>query len=253
MNVLGILQARMSSTRLPGKVLKPLLGEPMLARQIERIRRAGSLDLLILATSTGPEDDAVEVLAASLDMPCFRGSLDDVADRIYQAAQAHRPAHVLKLAGDSPLTDPGVLDGLVRFHVDGGFDYSTNGMEPTWPDGLDGEVFTFDCLERVWREATQSSEREHLVPYFLRHPDAFHLGHYRRDGEDLSHMRWTVDEAEDFDFVTRIYETLYPANPSFTTEDVLDLISRAPDLLGINAGKERNAGRAKSMAADGVA
>ena len=249
MNVLGIIQARMSSTRLPGKVMKPILGKPMLARQLERTRRARSLDALMVATSVDSSDDPIEQLCASLGIDCFRGSLDDVLDRYYQAARQYRPRHVARMTADCPLIDPEIVDRVVEFYLRGGFDHAGNGVEPRFPDGLDVEILRFPILEYAWQHATRLSDREHVTLFVHRQPDRFRIGSYRND-VDLSHLRWTVDEPRDFVLVERIYEALYPKNPAFTTADILDLLEKRPELLALNSGIDRNEGLARSLARD---
>jgi spore coat polysaccharide biosynthesis protein SpsF len=247
MIALGILQARTSSSRLPGKVLKPILGRPMLLHQLDRVRRARSLDTLVVATSTDPSDDSIEALCRSAGVICFRGSLDDVLDRFYQVALAYHPRVVVRLTGDCPLTDPDLIDRVVEFFGSGAFDIA--GTAETFPDGLDVEVVRFEILEHAWRHATRRSDREHVTLFVHRQPERFRIGRYPSD-TDLSHMRWTVDEPEDFELIQRIYETLYPRNPAFTTRDILDLLAEQPDLLELNRGIRRNEGLERSLAAD---
>jgi spore coat polysaccharide biosynthesis protein SpsF len=245
--ILGVLQARMSSTRLPGKVLLPLAGAPMLARQIERLQRSGRLERLIVATSAGAEDDPIEAVAGGAGVECYRGSLDDVLDRYYQAAAPHSPEHVVRVTGDCPLADWHIVDRVIDFAVRGGFDYASNTLKPTWPDGLDVEVVTFPALEAAWREADTLLEREHVMPFITRRPNRFHLGSLENE-TDLSALRWTVDEPRDYEFVSRIYDALYPQNPAFVTADIIRLISRDPDLLELNSGIQRNEGLKKAQA-----
>jgi spore coat polysaccharide biosynthesis protein SpsF len=246
-DVLAILQARVSSTRLPRKVLKPILGRPMLLHQLDRVRRARTLDALVVATSTDPGDDAIEELCATAGIACFRGSLEDVLDRFYRAALPYRPQHVVRLTGDCPLADPEVIDRVVNVCRAESLDYA--GAEPSFPDGLDVEVMRFSVLEEAWRQATRPSDREHVTQFINRQPDRFRIRGVAND-VDLSHLRWTVDEPEDFELVTRIYEALYPANPAFTTRNILDLLARQPALATLNQGIVRNAGLAKSLEAD---
>lgn len=227
--ILGILQARMSSTRLPGKVLLPVLAQPMLARQVERLRRSHRIDQLVLATSTESSDDQLQQLAAHLDMPCARGPLDDVLERFHRAAEAHGGAHIVRLTGDCPLTDPDIIDACIAKHLQEGNDYTSNIDPPTWPDGLDVEVVAREALEIAWREAEEADEREHVTLYIRRHPERFTIDNLEAD-VDRSHLRWTVDEPEDLEFVRTVYETLYPAIPTFTTADILDLIEQRPEL-----------------------
>src|SRR5476649_1017963 len=151
----AILQARVSSSRLPGKVLKPILGRAMLLHQLDRVRRAGSLDDLVVATSTESGDDAIETMCAAEGIRCFRGSLNDVLDRFYQAALPFNPDYIVRLTGDCPLADPELIDRVVNFLITGGFDIA--GAAPTFPDGLDVEAMRFSILETAWREATLPS------------------------------------------------------------------------------------------------
>ena len=247
--ILAILQARFSSKRLPGKVLKSILGKPMLLLQIERIRRSARIDRLMVATSTAPSDDAIEKLCRDNAVDVFRGSLDDVLDRFYQAAHPLRPDHVVRLTGDCPLADPELIDQVTDFHVKGGFDYTSNTVEPTWPDGLDIEVIRFSCLEQAWQEAVLPSEREHVTPFLRRQPERFRIGSIKNN-IDQSALRWTVDEHLDFELVRTIYEALYPDRPSFTTADVLELLKTRPELASLNTRYERNEGYEKSLAGD---
>jgi len=249
MTLVAVLQARFSSTRLPGKVLKPLLGEPMLARQLERIGRAGCIDQLIVATSTESSDDPIAALCDSLGVACHRGALDDVLDRMYQAGAAAGANTFMRLTGDCPLMDPDLLDRLVRYFQAGGYDYASNTIEPTFPDGLDAEVMHFHCLETAWREGRLPSEREHVTPFIYNYPDRFRLGSFKGE-PDLSGMRWTVDEPADFEFVTKIYQALYPDNPVFGTADILQLLRQRPEFAEINLGPGRNEGFVKSLLKD---
>jgi spore coat polysaccharide biosynthesis protein SpsF len=248
--ILAILQARVSSTRLPGKVLLPLLGVPMLARQIERVRRSALIDTLVVATSDDAADDPLAALCARLGTACYRGRLDDVLDRFYQAALAYQPSHVVRLTGDCPLTDPAVIDGAIGLCLASGCDYVSNAGAPaTFPDGLDVEVMRFSALEAAWREARLGSEREHVTPFLYAHPERFALRPFTNP-VDLSQLRWTVDEAADFELVRVIYESLYPTNPAFATDDILRLLARRPELATLNTGHQRNEGYAKSLLAD---
>jgi spore coat polysaccharide biosynthesis protein SpsF len=239
--ILAILQARLSSTRLPGKVLLPLAGKPMLERQIERLLRAERVDQLILATSDQGEDEALVRLAETAGIASYRGSLDDVLDRFYRAAEPLAPSHVVRLTGDCPVADPSVIDACIALALEGGYDYASNTLRPTWPDGVDVEVVTFAALRTAWKEAATIVEREHVMPFITRRPDRFRLGSLEND-VDLSTLRWTVDEPADYEFIRRIYDALYTSNPAFGTADILALLAREPDLMSVNAGFERNEG-----------
>ncbi|MCL6557416.1 MAG: glycosyltransferase family protein [Firmicutes bacterium] len=247
--ILAILQARVSSTRLPGKVLKPILGEPMLIRQIERVRRARRVDYLLVATSVDPSDDPIEKLCKENNVDCFRGNLDDVLDRFYKASRQFLPEHVVRLTGDCPLADPRLIDEIILHHLNGNYDYTSNTLEPTYPDGLDVEIFRFSCLEQAWREAFLPSQREHVTPFIYQHPDRFKIAGVK-NSTNLAALRWTVDEPEDFALVSKIYEALYPSNPGFTTEDILSFLKEHPELLTLNSSYERNEGYQKSLRKD---
>jgi spore coat polysaccharide biosynthesis protein SpsF len=247
--ILSIIQARYSSSRLPGKVLKPILGKPMLLRQIERINRAKRIDRLVVATSVDKSDNEIENICRINNIVCFRGSLDDVLDRFYQAALQYNPEHIVRLTGDCPLADPEVIDAIIKMHVEGGYDYTSNCIKMTFPDGLDTEVFTFKALRVAWEEACLPSHREHVTQFFHKNPERYQLGSYTNN-VDLSHLRWTVDEELDFILVTKIYEALYPEKSDFTTEDILKLLDEKPELKTINSAYKCNEGLAKSLRAD---
>lgn len=239
--IIAVLQARSSSRRLPGKVTREIVGKPMLAHQIERVLRSQRIDKLVVATSTEAEDAAVEKIAVAEGVSCYRGSLDDVLDRFYQAAAPLRPGHVVRLTGDCPLADWQVIDRVIDFTIAGGYDYASNTIEPTWPDGLDVEVMTFDALAAAWREGEGPLNREHVTPFIYRSPGRFRLGNCR-NGEDLSGLRWTVDEPADFAFVTSVYDALHSRNPAFLTADILAYLAANPDVVALNASIERNEG-----------
>jgi spore coat polysaccharide biosynthesis protein SpsF len=233
MKVLAILQARFNSTRLAGKVLKPILDKPMLAHQIARVQQCRNIDRLLVATSIESSDSAIVELCHDLGVKVYRGSLDDVLDRFYQAAKEYSSEHVVRLTGDCPLADSGVIDAVIAQHMQDNNDYTSNVTPPTFPDGLDVEMMRFSVLEQMWKVAKKTSEREHVTAYVHNHKEHYRMGNYSAK-EDLSAWRWTVDEPEDFAFVTAVYECLYPDNPHFTMEDVVGLIRQHPELLEIN-------------------
>ncbi len=247
--IVAVLQARVSSSRLPGKVLKPILGVPMLARQLERVKRAQSIDHLVVATSTEPADSEIVALCGASSTPCYRGSLDDVLDRCYEAVKPFDPNYIVRLTGDCPLTDWTLIDRLIGFCVEGNYDYASNTLHPTWPDGLDVEVARFESFGQAWQEAELPSEREHVMPFLHRRPERFRLGSLEQE-IDLSNLRWTVDEPEDFLFVDEIYKALYPTNAAFETAEILSLLRARPNLQSINSNFGRNEGMIKSIAAD---
>ncbi|CAN7157094.1 cytidylyltransferase domain-containing protein [Paenibacillus sp. LjRoot56] len=249
--ILAILQARVSSSRLPEKVLLPLVGEPMLARQLERILRSEKIDRLIVATSNDVSDDPIAQLCENKSISCFRGSLEDVLDRFYQAAKPFNPEHVVRLTGDCPLSDPDLIDAIICAHIAGKYDYTTNALEPTYPDGLDVEVMRYKCLEEAWRNADLLSEREHVTPYIHQRSSHFNINHFKSN-ENLSHLRWTVDERLDYELINHFYQALYPLKSTFTTVDVLTYLHENPELTIYNTDFQRNEGYIKSLKQDQV-
>ncbi len=239
----------MGSSRLPGKVLLLVAGKPLLQHQIERVRRAKAIDLLVVATSTDAADQPIADLCARLGVPCFRGSLDDVLDRMVQAARPHAPRWFVRLTGDCPLADPGVIDEVVHTCRDADADYASNALHPTFPDGLDVECMRFTSLEEAWRDARKPSEREHVTPFLHQQPQRFRIREVRHE-PDLSGLRWTVDEPADFVFVSQVFEHLLPRLPRFGMKDVLQLLAARPELAQINGGIVRNEGYLRSLAAE---
>ncbi len=234
--ILCMVQARMSSSRLPGKVLAPLLGRPLLTRQVERLGMSRRIDDLCVATSTDPSDQAIADCCRGMGVPCYRGDLDDVLDRFYQAALTFGPAQVVRITGDCPLLDPDLVDAIIEQHLREQNDYTSNVSIRSFPDGLDVEVFSFTALARAWKEAGSHYEREHVTPFFYRDASGFRCGVYR-DEVDRSSERWVVDYPEDLEFVRRIYAALYPRKPDFRRADVHQLLEARPDL--VNAGARR--------------
>ncbi len=232
--ILAVLQARVSSRRLPGKVLRPILGQPMIARQMERIRRARTLDGLVLATSSDASDDPLQALGAQLGVEVHRGALEDVLDRFHSAAAPRRPAHVVRLTGDCPLIDPRIVDRVVEEHLEQGSDYCSNAVVRTYPDGLDVEIMRFEALESAWNEARLPSEREHVTPFLYKRPERFRLHAVTRE-PDLSALRWVVDREEDLEIVRAVFERLYDSDPGFGMEEVLALARSEPQIFAGNA------------------
>jgi spore coat polysaccharide biosynthesis protein SpsF len=243
----GILQARVSSSRLPGKVLADIVGKPMVLRQIERIARARRLAGIVLATSTDPSDDPLADAVSAAGVALYRGSLEDVLGRFVGAARSVGAETVVRLTGDCPLADPELIDAIVERHCQTGADITTNSVEATFPDGLDAEVVGFEQLAAAEREATLTLEREHVTQFFYRRSSRFRIEHYKQS-PDLSDMRWTVDRPSDLLFARTVYEALYPGHPAFGTRDVLALLAERPEIGRLNAGIVRNEGLAKSAA-----
>jgi len=218
-------------------VLKPLLDKPMLARQIERLKRCRNLDRLIVATSTERSDDAVEKVAQQEGLDTFRGSLQDVLDRFYQAAMAYGATFVVWLTADCPLADPRLIDFVAQLTIEHNCDFASNCLVRSYPRGLDVEVMTISTLETLWRDTT-NQDREHVTPLVYAHPECFKIGSVEIE-QNLSALRWTVDYQTDLDFVRRIYQALYLANPEFGTDDILrHLISNGEVRLFNRTGRD---------------
>ncbi len=249
--IIGVIQARMGSTRLPGKSLLDVAGAPLLARVIERMQACETLDGLVLATTEQPEDAPLVDLALDWGVAVYRGSVDDVLDRFWHAARLADAALIVRITADDPFKDPQVTDRAVRLWLErpDALDYVSNTLQPTYPEGLDIEVFTRDALERAWREARLPSEREHVTPYIWKHPERFRVLNFTHT-RDLSHLRWTVDYPEDLAFARAVYQRLYQPGRVFLMEDILALLEREPELARINAGIVRNEGYLKSLAQD---
>lgn len=226
-----------------------ILGRPMLELQIERILRCKKIDQLIVATSINQEDDPIDTLCKKMEISCFRGDLANVLDRFYQAARRYRPQHVVRLTGDCPLTDPMLIDELIEFYLARKCDYASNCQEPTLPDGLDAEIFSFETLAQTWQEAKLPSHLEHVTQFMNSQPQRFTIASYKYH-QDLSRYRWVVDEPEDLEFVRKIYEKLYPSNPEFRTQDIVALLKRNKKLVEINQRFKRNEGIQQSIEKD---
>lgn len=233
MTTLIIVQARMTSTRLPGKVLLPLAGEPMLTRLVERLRRVKHAEGILIATTTNTTDDAVATLCDQLGVPCHRGSEHDVLSRYADAARLHGARAVVRITADCPLIDPALIDRLISAYAEGGSDYVSNMLPPTWPYGMAIEVFSTAVLEQAHAEATRAAEREHVTPFLYWRPERYRLRNVASP-IDLSHHRWTVDTPEDYELVRRLFEALHSVQPHFSQADILTLLDAHPDWQGIN-------------------
>lgn len=236
--IITVVQARMGSTRLPGKVMLPLVGKPLLLRMVERVRAAELSGTVVVAISTNPEDDVLEDLCQAEDLPVYRGDPQDVLDRHYQVGKAYGATTVIKIPSDVPLIDPRVIDKVIATYIDhlGDFDFVSNLHPASYPDGNDVEIMTMPALEIAWREARRPLEREHTTPFFWENPQRFRLGNVAWEtGLDysMSH-RWTIDYPEDYTFINAIYEALYSADRHFSLEDILSFLATHPDVATIN-------------------
>jgi spore coat polysaccharide biosynthesis protein SpsF len=247
--IIAIVQARLESTRLPGKTMMDIMGRPMLWHVINRLKQSRRLTDIVIATTTNEKDKAIVRLARENSVKSYAGNEEDVLDRYYQAAIKFKTDVIVRLTADCPLIDPEIVDKVIEYFLSGNSDYVSNTVKPSYPDGLDTEVFSFGSLQRAWEEAKLKSEREHVTAYLWKHPELFKIGNVKND-IDLSRFRWTVDIDEDLQFVREIYQRLYIEDRIFYMEDVLKLLKQHPELLAINSSSTRNQGYAKSLSED---
>jgi spore coat polysaccharide biosynthesis protein SpsF (cytidylyltransferase family) len=244
MRTVAIIQARMASSRLPGKVLADLMGYPVLWHVVQRVHRASRVDQVIVATSKAPSDDSVARFCADSGIDLFRGSEHDVLDRFHQAAAAYGAETIVRITADCPLIDPDVIDHVLEVYASGAYEYVSNVIHYSYPDGLDVEAMSSQTLARVWREAVRPSDREHVTPYvrFSNRFRTFNLAH----NPDLSHHRWTIDELADLIFVRLIYEALGHL-PDFRMADILELLASRPALQQFQGPGVINEGYYRSL------
>lgn len=242
--IVCIVEARFRSTRLPGKVLMPIRGEPMLGRMIERLRRARTLDEIVVATADGPADDAVAAYAESLGVFVFRGSEDDVLDRVVRAAQSRSAELIVETTGDCPLIDPGIIDKVVGDFMMGGADFVSNILPHTTPRGMDVRVFRTADLAEINEKSTDPADHEHVSLHFWEHLDRYRCRNVESELPDAAAtLRFTVDTAQDLELVRAIYAELYELKPDFNLVDILQLMDRRPDLVDLNRDVDQKSPR----------
>jgi spore coat polysaccharide biosynthesis protein SpsF len=245
LRIVVIIQARMSSSRLPGKVLKDIAGKPMLVRVAERASRADLVDLVGIATTGNKSDDAIVELCHQQGYPVWRGSEFDVLDRFYQAAKSFQADVIVRLTADCPVIDPAVIDKTIQAFLDAGVDFAATRLPPPWkrtyPIGLDVEVCSLAGLERAWNEADQPYQREHVMPYFYDQEGRFRILILNND-KDYGSMRWTVDTQEDLVLIRHIFER-FPGRDDFSWQEILDLFQREPELADVNAHVRHKVGK----------
>ena len=243
--IVAIIQARMGSSRFPGKTLADLVGRPMLSRVVDRVRRANAVDKVVVATSTSAGDKAIADVCEQEKITSFRGSEDDVLDRFYNAAKQNRADVIVRITADCPLIDPEVIDQVVeRFRL-GGCDYASNTLHYTYPDGLDTEVFSMAALERAWKEAKKPSEREHVTPYLR--AGGFRAVNVESDLPlDGKPQRWTVDHPSDLEFVRRVY-CAFKGRTDFSYREIFELLKERPELAATQTEAITNEGYYRSL------
>ena len=231
--VAAIIQARLGSTRLPKKCLKTILNKSLLEHIVFRIKKCKTIDTIIIATTELKEDDQIIDLAKKMNINYFRGQVNNVLDRYYNAAKNNSIDTIVRITADDPFKDPNIIDQIVGFYKKNSFDYVSNTIKPTYPIGIDVEVFSFLALEKAWNYANDSDDLEHVTLYILKNQNKFKVKNIKNK-IDLSSLRWTIDTAEDFLMAKRVYEELYHNNKFFLMDDILELLKNNPDIAKIN-------------------
>ncbi len=237
-NIVTVIQTRKGSSRLPGKVLMPLAGKTLFVRQAERVLASKLCGTVVIATTTDTGDDIIEEISKQEGFECFRGDTLDVLDRHYQAGLKYNSNVVIKIPSDCPLIDPKIIDRVIAYYLDNkqSFDYVSNLHPATYPDGNDVEVMSMGALEAAWKNADKLFEREHTTPYIWERPEKFNIGNVvMENGKDYSMIhRWTIDYYEDYLFIKSVFEELYPHDPLFSCQDILNLLQKREDIYNIN-------------------
>lgn len=249
-NNLAIIQARMGSSRLPNKVLMNLEGKTVLERVMERVAKAELVDEVIVATTIETRDLEIVRLCANKGIRVFCGSENDVLDRYYQVAKLIKPKNIIRITADCPLIDPKVIDMVIKEHNTENYDYTSNALLETFPDGEDVEAFKFSILQESWYEAKLASQREHVTQYII-HNDKY-VKMNVTDSRMLGEKRWTLDDNKDYNFILKVYEELFKDNENFSMEDILNLLKIKPEIEDLNKGTIRNEGLLKSLSKDNI-
>jgi spore coat polysaccharide biosynthesis protein SpsF len=240
MKIAAIIQARMGSTRLSGKVMKELKGKTVLSHVIERVRQSKLIEDIIIATTIHERDNIIETEAIKCGSKVYRGSEDDVLSRYYFAAKENNVDTIIRITSDCPLIDPNVIDGIINFYLKGNYNLVTNaGSDPshrTYPRGLDTEVFSFKILENAFIDGREKYHREHVTPYIYEHSDKIY---FLKNDVNYSKYRWTLDTEEDFELIREVYSRLYKERHDFYLQDIIEIFKQEPELFNINAHIEQ--------------
>ena len=240
MKTVAIIQARRGSSRLYNKIFLDLMGNPLIYHVVDRLSKSKTLTDLVIATTSNPIDDPLEKWAKTNKIECFRGHEENVLKRYYDAASNYKADVVVRVTADDPFKDFRLMDEAVQLLVSGNYDFVCNNSPPTFPEGLDVEVLTFNALKKIYRESLDDFEREHVTQYIHRNNEKFKISNIKNN-IDLSHYRWTIDEESDYIFTKKIYEKLYKPGNIFLTEEILDLVNIDEKLLKINNSVIRSA------------
>jgi spore coat polysaccharide biosynthesis protein SpsF len=234
-NVVAIIQARMGSSRLPGKILLDIMGKPILWHVVNRLKHSEKINNIVIAIPDTAPNDKLQSFVGELGVKCFRGSENDVLARYYGAALENEGDIIVRITSDCPLIDPRFTDSAIESHVKSTADYSSKGPSGGFPRGIDSEVFNFAALKKAYLEATQDYEREHVTPYLYQHPELFKINIVQATGKLRRELRLTVDTEEDFKLVKEIYKNLYKRARIFYIEDIIEFLESHPEMISINA------------------
>ena len=235
----AIIQARLSSTRLPGKILKKVVNKTLLEHIIERIKYSKYIDNIIVATTKNKIDNQICQLLNKIGISYYRGSEEDVLERYYQTAIKFGCEYISRVTADNPFVDPKVTDQVIKMFMKEKLDFAYNDKPPTYPEGINAEIFTFKALQKAQKESMDSFEREHVTQYFYRHPELFKQQNMKNN-VDLSYLRWTVDTLDDFRMAQEVYRKLYNDKPIFLMNDILKLIEKYPSIAKMNENVKRS-------------
>lgn len=240
MNIVAIIQARLGSTRFPQKVFADLSGKPLIWHVINRLKYSTKINRIVLATTDTDRDDELAIWADKEGVSVFRGSENNVLERFYFAAKHYSADIIVRITADDPFKDPQIIDSVIEKLILENLDFAYNNNPPTFPEGLDTEVFTFDALEKAFLQSVDDYEKEHVTQYFYRNSNSFKQSNLSTDN-NLSYLRWTIDTEIDYEMSKQVYNHLYTDNNIFYMNDILQLISREPDIANINMGETRSA------------
>ncbi len=250
MKIIAIIQARLGSTRLPGKVLLDLEGKTVLEHVIDRVKSSKFINDVVVATTIRKEDLKIVNICSINGISVYCGSENDVLDRFYQAARLFNAENIVRITSDCPLIDPFVIDEVIKLFLGEKADYASNTLKETYPDGQDIEIFTFEALKESWKNANLISEREHVTPHIRKNQILKRVNLESRT--DLSHKRWTLDNPEDYEFIKIIYKNMYNKNHIFNMDEILEFINNNPEIERINQSITRNEGYLKSLKEDKI-
>lgn len=239
-SIAAIIQVRMESSRLPGKIMMNLCRKPMIHHVCNRLKVSKWINKIIIATTDQVSDNSIEDWSEENGITCFRGNVDNVLSRYYYAAKEAKAEVIVRVTGDDPFKDGEIIDKVVDTLLQNDLDFACNNFPPSFPEGLDVEVFTFDALKEAFENSTDDFEKEHVTQYFYRNPELFKIKNYFYS-EDISYLRLTVDTQNDFELANEIYDRLYLNNELFGFDDILSLTKSEPDLFKINQNEHRSA------------